>query len=141
MNKQTIRLLVLGMIQNRDRLFVAEGYDAVKQMTFYRALGGGIEFGETSLDALKREFQEEIQAALTNIIYLGCLENVFTYNGKPGHEIIQLYRCDFVDPAFYDKETVVVSEGNSQAIATWIPIAHFQSGQCRLVPESCLSLL
>ncbi len=63
MNKlPQIRALVLGLIRKGDRILVAEGYDSVKQEFFYRSLGGGVEFGETSLEALKREFQEEIQA-------------------------------------------------------------------------------
>ena len=69
-----------------DRILVSEADDPVKQDKFYRALGGGVEFGETSLNALRREFQEEIQTDVTNIHYLGCLENLFTYNGQPGHE-------------------------------------------------------
>ncbi len=133
-----IRPLVLGLVQQGDRLFVAEGYDPVKQQTFYRALGGGIEFGETSLEALQREFREEIQAELTNIQYLGCLENLFTFAGKPGHEIIQLYRCDFADPTFYQQDAVIVYEGNLQAIAHWIAIADFKTGKRNLVPERCL---
>ena len=48
--------------------------------------------------------EEEIQAEITNIRYLACLENIFTYQGKPGHEIIQLYECDFVHPKFYQQE-------------------------------------
>jgi 8-oxo-dGTP pyrophosphatase MutT (NUDIX family) len=102
-----IRVLALGLIREGDRIFISEGYDPVKQQTFYRVMGGGVEFGETSYDALKREFQEEIQAELTNIKYLGCLENLFTFNGQPGHEIIQLYQCDFVDPKFYQLEQLV----------------------------------
>ena len=95
-----IRVLALGLIRDGERIFISEGYDPVKQQTFYRAMGGGVEFGETSLEALGREFQEEVQAELKNIRYLGCLENIFTFNGKSGHEIIQLYECDFVDNRF-----------------------------------------
>ena len=140
MNKPgEIRVLVLGLVQDGDRIFVSEGYDPVKQDTFYRALGGGVDFGETSLEALKREFEEEIQAELTNTCYLGCLENLFTFNGKPGHEIIQLYRCDFVDPKFYQLEELVFSEGNShQHRALWIDIPRFKSRELRLVPEQFL---
>jgi len=72
-----IRLLVLGLIRSGDRILLAQGYDPVKQETFYRALGGGVDFGESSYDALKREFQEEIKTELTNIKYLGCIENIF----------------------------------------------------------------
>lgn len=139
MNKPSeIRVLALGLIRDGERLFLSQGYDSVKQQTFYRALGGGVEFGETSYAALQREFQEEIRAELTNIRYLGCLENLFVYNAQPGHEIIQLYQCDFADPTFYQLEQLVVTEGHSQETALWVEINHFTSGKLRLVPERCL---
>ena len=39
---------------------VSEGYDKIKNQTFYRCLGGGIGFLETSQEALKREYKEEL---------------------------------------------------------------------------------
>ncbi|MBD2743209.1 NUDIX hydrolase [Coleofasciculus sp. FACHB-1120] len=136
-----IRVLALGLIRDSDRIFMSEGYDPVKQNTFYRALGGGVDFGETSLDALQREFQEEIQAELTNIRYLGCIENLFTFNGKPGHEIIQLYQCDFVDSKLYQIERTIFAEGDRQKAALWLEINRFKSGELRLVPEVFLDYL
>ena len=136
-----IRVLALGVILQGDRIFISEGYDPVKHQTFYRAMGGGVDFGETSLAALKREFQEEIQAELTNIRYLGCLENIFTYNGQPGHEIIQLYKCDFVDQKLYQLEKLVFSEGERQKTALWVDISRFKSGELKLVPEQFFEYL
>lgn len=133
-----IRVLALGLIRDGNRIFVSEGYDPVKQLTFYRAMGGGVDFGETSLEALKREFQEEIQADLTNIRYLGCLENIFTFNGQSGHEIIQLFESDFVDPKFYQLDKLDFSEGERQKTALWVDINRFKSGELRLVPEQFL---
>jgi 8-oxo-dGTP pyrophosphatase MutT (NUDIX family) len=136
-----IRVLALGLIRDGDRTFVAEGYDSVKQQTFYRALGGGVDFGESSCNALQREFQEEIQAELTKIRYLGCLENIFTYNGQPYHEILQVYQCDFVDPAFYQLDPIVFPEGDRKKRALWLDISHLKSGKLRLVPEQFLEYL
>jgi 8-oxo-dGTP pyrophosphatase MutT (NUDIX family) len=136
-----IRVVVLGIIRDGDRIFVSKGYDPVKETTFYRAMGGGVDFGETSLIALEREFQEEIQAELKNIRYIGCLENIFTFNGKPGHEILQLYECDFVDPKFYELETIDFSEGKRQKTAVWVDINNFKSGEYRLVPEQFMNYL
>ena len=136
-----IRAIALGFIQNGSRLFVSEGFDPAKQDFFYRALGGGIEFGETSLEALKREFREELQAELTNIHYLGCLENVFTFNGAAGHEFVQLYRCDFVDQTFYQQEQVNFADSDQTYTAYWIERDRFQSGELRLVPPQCLEFL
>lgn len=143
MSKATeIRVLALGLIRDEKRIFVSEGYDPIKQETFYRALGGGVDFGETSLAALKREFQEEIQADLTNINYLGCIESIFTFNGRQGHEIIQLYQCDFVDSKFYQLESLIFSESeHHKHRALWIDIARFKSGELRLVPEDFFKYL
>ena len=136
-----IRVLALGLIQHGDRIFISEGYDPVKQKTFYRAMGGGVDFGETSRDALQREFQEEIQAELTNIKYLGCLENLFTFNGKQGHEILQVYQCDFVDPKFYQLEKLTFAEGERKKTALWVEISRFKSGELLLVPDPFLDYL
>lgn len=130
-----IRVLALGIIRDGDRVFISEGYDPVKQQTFYRAMGGGVDFGETSLAALQREFQEEIQAELTNIKYLGCKENLFTFNGKPGHEILFIYQCDFVDPKFYQLSELTFAEGQRKKRALWVEIERFKSQELKLVPE------
>lgn len=136
-----IRVLALGLIRDGDRIFISEGYDPVKEQTFYRVMGGGVDFGETSLEALNREFQEEIQAELKNIRYLGCLENIFTFNGEPRHEIIQLYECDFVDQKFYQLESLVFSEGKRKKKALWVDIKRFQTGELKLVPENFFDYL
>lgn len=137
MNRNQIRVKVLGWIQDGDRVFVAEAYDE-KQLPYYRSLGGSLEFGESSLDALKREFWEELQAELTQIEYLECIENLFTLDGQPRHEIIQLYRCAFADPQFYEMAHIPYFENNQTGIAKWIEGDRFLSDTLRLVPEACL---
>ncbi|MEM7712270.1 MAG: NUDIX hydrolase [Cyanobacteria bacterium P01_A01_bin.68] len=137
-----IRVLALGLIRDKNnRTLLSEGYDPVKKDKFYRALGGGVEFGETSLEALQREFQEEIQAELTNINYLSCLENIFTFQGNPGHEIIQLYQCDLADPKFYQQEKIIFNEGEREKTALWVDIKDLKSGNFRLVPEGFVEYL
>lgn len=39
-----IRPIVLGLCIKDNKLLVGEGYDKVKKQTFYRCLGGGIDF-------------------------------------------------------------------------------------------------
>jgi 8-oxo-dGTP pyrophosphatase MutT (NUDIX family) len=141
MHSNQIRVLALGLIRDGDRTFLSEGYDPVKQQSFYRALGGGVDFGESSYDALKREFMEELQAELTNIKYLGCIENLFTFNGKAGHELLQLYQCDFVDSKFYQLEQIEFAEGEYKKTALWMDIKQCKSGELRIVPEQFLEYL
>ncbi|MDX3188851.1 hypothetical protein PV458_10640 [Streptomyces sp. MN03-5084-2B] len=55
----SIRPIVLAVLRRGDALLVFEAHDDVKGETFCRPLGGGIEFGERSIDALKREFLDD----------------------------------------------------------------------------------
>lgn len=134
----SIRVIALGLIQDSDRLFLAEGYDPQKEKTFYRALGGGVDFLETSQDALEREFQEEVQGELKNIEYLDTIENIFTFKGKQGHELIQLFRCDFADPEFYRRDRIPFKEGKRKKVALWVELDKFRSGELILYPEGFL---
>ena len=56
----TIRPIVIGVAIRNDRVLAIEGFDAHKGEHFFRPPGGGIEFGETSEGALRREFREEL---------------------------------------------------------------------------------
>src|SRR6476619_6756649 len=104
MKAHAIRPIALCIIFHRDDpnlIFVAEGIDPAKGQTFYRPLGGSIEFGERSAATVTRELREELDAELTNLSYLGTLENIFTYNGEAGHEIVLVYTADFARPDLY----------------------------------------
>lgn len=135
---QRIRPIALGLIEHQGHLFVSSGIDRATGQTFYRFLGGGIDFGETSQAALEREFLEEVQAKLKKVEYLGCIDNIFTLNDRPGHELIQLFRCQFVDPKFYQLDQIFeLIEGKHRRKAFWIVIARIRSGELNLVPQVC----
>ena len=89
MNKfEEIRPIVLGLAFKDNKLLVSEGFDKIKNQTFYRCLGGGIKFLEKSTDALKREFKEEINIDIEIKDFLGVSENMFTFEGKNAHELV-----------------------------------------------------
>ena len=50
--KNNIRPIAVCVVRNNDNILVFEGYDPVKKETFYRPLGGAIEFGEHSKSAV-----------------------------------------------------------------------------------------
>lgn len=139
-----IRPIAICLIQDpeRDRILVLEGHDPIKGDLFYRPLGGGIEFGERGWDAVIREFQEELGAELEVLRHLATLENIFTYKGRPGHEIVLLYAGRLANPELYERDEIEGQEDNGKSFkAVWAPIPELLSGHKRLVPEALVELL
>ena len=137
-----IRPIAICVFRNNGRIFVFEGYDSIKGETFYRPLGGGIEFGEYSRDAIAREVREEIGRDVANLRYLGAVENVFVCNAKPRHEIVMVYEGEFADPAMYACESLDgVEDSGDRFKAMWMPLQHFRDGLSPLYPDGLLELL
>jgi 8-oxo-dGTP pyrophosphatase MutT (NUDIX family) len=114
-----IRPLALAVIWRDDELLVGEFHDE-EQGTFYRLLGGTIEYGEHSQEALRREFREELGTELTDVRYLTTLENIFTYRGEIGHEIVLLYEATMSNQALYEQDVLVVHEEDGTQTARWM---------------------
>jgi 8-oxo-dGTP pyrophosphatase MutT (NUDIX family) len=140
--KGVIRPLAICLFKKGESILAAEGYDSVKKDYYYRPIGGGIEYGEKSLDALKREVYEEISAEIKNINYLGTIENIFTFNGELGHEIVVVYEAEFKDEAFYHLDTFTGKEDDGSVFSLkWIPVSEFGPNKLRLVPDGLLDLI
>jgi 8-oxo-dGTP pyrophosphatase MutT (NUDIX family) len=141
--KKRIRPLALCVFRREDKIFVAEGHDAQTNKTFYRPIGGGIEFGERAIDTVQREVQEEIVAAVSNLVYLGTLENIFVYQGEIGHEICLMFDGAFVDEFRNadDYEVIGSDDGNIVYTAMWKSLDYFREGHAPLYPDSLLELL
>lgn len=134
MNKfKEIRPIALGVAVKNGKLLVSEGYDKNKKQTFYRCLGGGIEFLEKSEDALKREFMEEIQVDIIVKDFLGIAENIFTYEGKNAHELVLFYSIEIPENQY--KEEYIVEEEGKKDVAKWVSVDEFKSGKRILYPE------
>ena len=128
-----IRPIVLGLAVKNNKLLVGEGFDNVKKQTFHRCLGGGIEFLENSVDALKREFLEEINSNIIIKDFLGISENIFTYKGKDAHELILFYSIDILDSDYKEEYNIKDDCGNYKA--KWIDIDEFKNKNKILYPE------
>jgi ADP-ribose pyrophosphatase YjhB (NUDIX family) len=65
---------------------------------FHRLVGGGVELGERSVEAVVREIGEELGTTLHDPRLLGVLENIFDYEGEPGHEVVFVYSGVLAEP-------------------------------------------
>jgi 8-oxo-dGTP pyrophosphatase MutT (NUDIX family) len=141
MTSGTIRPVAICIFRRAREILVVEAFDPVKGETFYRPLGGGIEFGETSAAAATREIREEVSADVTDLHYVGTLENLFVYNGEPGHEIVQVHEGRFANSALYAAiELSGVESDGTPFRAIWKSLDSFGS-TCQLYPDGLREML
>ncbi|MBL8156433.1 MAG: NUDIX hydrolase [Anaerolineae bacterium] len=142
MKPNKVRPLAICLFRWEGKIFVAEGYDGVKGQTFYRPLGGKIEFGERGAETVVRELREEIGAEVRDLVYLGTLENLFTYEGQPGHEIVLVYDGRLVDESIYGQEVEGRDDGEVRFGARWLPLSFFQGAEAPpLYPDGLIQLI
>src|SRR5687768_15149006 len=135
-----IRVVALCVFRRGESILVTEGVDPVTRARFARPIGGAVEEGERSADAVVREVREEIEREVTALRLLGVLENHFTYQGRPGHEIVFVYEAQFVDADAYERAELPMREPGWDSPALWRRLDAF-GPDCRLVPEGLAELL
>ena len=135
-----IRPIALAVPRRGPDLLVFEAHDPTKDQTFYRPLGGGIEFGETAEAALRREMREELAVDLDDVHRLGVLENLFHAYGRDGHEIVFVFGCRLADPSLYERDIVgeVLDDAGTRVL--WRPLSSF-SASAPLYPIGLSDLL
>jgi ADP-ribose pyrophosphatase YjhB (NUDIX family) len=143
-----IRPIALAVVRRGDDVLVYEGYDPTKDEVFYRLLGGGVEFGETAAEAVRREFREELAADLANVELLAVQENIFTFDGRAHHEIAFLFTADLADSSFYERDELGTILDSDEPVS-WQPLAKLfdpratapRAGARALYPGGLMALL
>jgi len=133
-----IHVKAMGVFVHKGRVLATRGFDPVKGKEFFRLVGGGVHFCEKAEDALRREIQEEFESDIEQIEFLELIQNVFTYKGNPGHEVIFLFSADLVRRELYEQEEIPLAD-NPTVIAVWVPVADVVSGNAIVFPETNLS--
>lgn len=136
----TVRVAALCILRDGDRILLALGYADTKG-EFYRPLGGQVEFGERSRDTVVREIREEIRAEITNLKYVGVLENFYSRSGQPQHEIVLVYQAELVDQRFAQRTFIQGMEEGEMFEAEWVSLSEFASGQATLFPDGLLEMI
>ncbi len=132
-----IRPLALALIQNeKGQILLHKGVDSSKNETFYRPLGGGIEFHESGKIAVEREIEEELNLKAQSGDLLTTFENIFVYEGRPGHEMVMLFPVKFEDhTAYLRNEMDIVESGKVINKAVWRTVAEIESEGAKLYPD------
>lgn len=128
--------LALALLRNtKGQLLLHKSYDSSKKETFYRPLGGGIEFHETGRVAIEREIDEELGLKISVKNLVATFENIFTYEGKRGHEIVMLFDAEFSNLKDYERNEIdIVESGRVIAKAVWRSVEEIRSEGAKLYP-------
>jgi ADP-ribose pyrophosphatase YjhB (NUDIX family) len=129
-------------IRAGDRVLVSEMLDELDG-PFYRPPGGGIEFGETSADAARRELREEFGIDVSALTLLGVLENIFEERGTRFHEICFIYETIVAAELLerLDGVTVLDLPDGEVEVARVRSLAEIRAPAAPLYPDGVKALL
>lgn len=89
----------------------------------YALIGGRIEIGENSANTIKREIKEELGKDIEITGYISTIENFFEMKGSKYHEIMFIYKIEFINEE--DKKieyTMKNIEGKDYLQYEWIEL-------------------
>jgi ADP-ribose pyrophosphatase YjhB (NUDIX family) len=126
---------VVGLAKHEGRLLVCEVLNDDGIVKGWCLLGGGIEFGETAEDALRRGILKELGCGIVISGLPIVCENIFEHHGFQGHEIVFAFPITLDNPQIYANHRFQIREHKgSTHWVEWITIERFESKECMLFP-------
>ena len=106
-----------GVCVKNGRLFLQMD----KRTGEYALPGGHVQFGETSEEALIREFKEEAGADIVCKRLVWTEECFWEWNGTKSHTIAFYHLIDFAD-GYLPNDGFLANKDNENAALGWIPL-------------------
>lgn len=123
LGKYKLNIRAAAVIIHKNKILVHKN----NNLDHYALVGGRVEIGENSIDAIKREIKEEIGKEIEITGNIATIENFFKKEGTRYHEIMFVHRAEFVDNKDklieYNLENI---EGKDYLKYEWLEIGKIQ---------------
>ena len=108
-----------GIIIHNNKLLIHRNINK----DHYALIGGRIEIGENSEDAVKREIQEELGKEIEITGDAATIENFFEMDSQKYHEIMFVHKVEFVNEEDKKIETTIENiEGKDYLKYEWVDL-------------------
>ena len=109
----------VGVLVRDDKLLVQRDRDGRE----YALPGGHVKIGETTVDGLAREFEEETGAAISVGRLLWTEECFWEWNGRKAHNIAFYYEIELTNGSeLADVGEFVSLKDNCEVVLGWMPL-------------------
>ena len=137
-----IRAVAIGWAWRGNEVLLVETVESDGNLRGYRPPGGGIEFGEHSAEALKREFLEELGADISIQGPPVILENQYWMNGAKGHEVIFTYPVTILSDHVFAQDSHAITEPDGTVDEVkWLHIDAVLKRDVALLPDGLINHL
>ncbi len=114
-----LNMRAAAIIMHNEKILVHKDINC----DYYALIGGRIKIGENSRDAIKREVLEEIGKEIKTTEYIATIENFFKSDNTKYHEILFVYKAEFIDEEDRKIENTLKNiEGEDKIQYEWIKL-------------------
>ncbi len=142
MKEKSIRFRAAALFLFKGKVLVHKILNRSSGELWFIPPGGGVEYGESSIDALKREIQEELGWETKEHRFINSFESFHLINGIEEHEISFMYFATPVDESVYEIDEFLVVEANgSKQRFRWQTMESLAKPGSLLYPEGLLETI
>ena len=85
---------------------------------------------------------EELSVEIENLDFMGTLESIFSFEGRPHHEMVFLFGAESTDDILSQLDSVAgIESDGTEFKAVWMPLQSFTKGRAILYPEGLIDML
>jgi ADP-ribose pyrophosphatase YjhB (NUDIX family) len=139
--ENTIRVKAMCLLIQDGFILVANGSTMKSKVrlviarNFYRVMGGSMEINETAEETVRREIREELNSEIENLERLDVVENIYTYEGHGGHEIVFMFKGELANKELRKQDKIHVVDADYEFDAVWVPVKELLNGDKPLYPS------